>query len=161
MSPKPAGDTAIAGFLPACRSADIGTDFLSFITPKDDSRAAAAAIAEARACVERFSRAFNSEDVAGMDRELHFPHTLFSPGSRLVWRTPGQHPADLFEALRRVGWTKSVYVSIEPLLAAADKVDFVVSYERQDSAGRVISQHKNLWIVTREDGRWGIALRSY
>lgn len=137
-------------------------DFLSFITPQEDSGAELqAAVASARACVQRFSRAFNLEDTAAMDRELHFPHLMFSPGSRMVWTSPGQHPADLFEGLRRSGWTESVYQSIEPLLVAADKVDFAVFYERRGSGGRAISHHSNVWIVTREHGRWGIALRSY
>ena len=140
----------------------MSADFVSFIGPQaGDPATRETAVAEARACIERSSAAFNREDIAAMDRELRFPHVMLSSGSRLEWGGPGRHPADLFDGLRRSGWTESVYVSIEPLLVAADKVDFAVLYERRGEDGRPISRHKNVWIVTRERGRWGIALRSY
>jgi len=140
----------------------MSADFVSFIGPQaGDPATRETAVAEARACIERFSAAFNREDIAAMDRELRFPHVMLSSERRLEWPAPGQHPADLFDALRRGGWAESVHLSIEPLLVAADKVDFKVIYERRGQDGRAISRHENVWIVVRERGRWGIALRSY
>jgi hypothetical protein len=96
-----------------------------------------------------------------MDAELHFPHTLLSGAQRLVWDSPGQHPPDFFEQLRATGWASTRYESKEAVLASADKVHFVLTYTRRNASDEVLSTHHNLWIVTRLDGRWGIALRSY
>lgn len=136
------------------------TDFLAFITPSTEG-APDAAIEGARACIKRFSGAFNCRDIAGMDAELSFPHTMLSGTSRLVWPAAGQHPTDLFLSLQAIGWLRSKYVEIDPVIATADKVHFRVVYERLAAGDRLISRHINLWIVVREDGTWRIALRSY
>jgi hypothetical protein len=34
-------------------------------------------------------------------------------------------------------------------------------YSRNRADGSIITQHRNLWIVTWQDGRWGIKQRSY
>lgn len=136
------------------------TDFLAFITPNAEG-APDVVIEAARACIERFSAAFNRCDIAGMDAELSFPHTMLSGASRLVWSATGQHPADLFADLQASGWQRSRYVEIDPVVAGDEKVHFRVVYERLAAGGRVLSRHVNVWIVVRKDGLWRIALRSY
>jgi len=37
----------------------------------------------------------------------------------------------------------------------------VVTYSRRNAQGDTLSLHKNLWIVTCAQGKWGIAVRSY
>ena len=41
------------------------------------------------------------------------------------------------------------------------KVHLLVDYSRDGEGGAVLSRHANLWIVTFEDGRWGVKQRSY
>lgn len=135
------------------------SDLLAFVST--DTRAASVDTTAASACLDRFTAAFNAGDLAGMDTELHFPHTLLSGAQRLVWDSPGQHPSDFFEQLRATGWASTRYESKEALLASADKVHFVLTYTRRNASDEVLSTHHNLWIVTRLDDRWGIALRSY
>lgn len=136
------------------------SNFLQFITPEVSVGSPDLVVASAQACIERFSSAFNSRDLHGMDAELHFPHVMFSGSAQLIWPGPGQHPPDLFYALRSVGWAKSVYLDIAPVAVASGKVHFLVTYERQGADGNVISSHVNLWIVKWQNERWGIALRS-
>lgn len=116
---------------------------------------------EAQACIQRFSDAFNAGDLAGMDAELNFPHTILSGAHRLEWAAPGQLPADFFRSLRATGWARSHTESITPVLASADKVHFLMDYTRRNAEGAVLNRYKNIWIVTRLAGRWGISLRSY
>ena len=138
------------------------TGFASFVTPEASAGAAVSdAIAEASACLDRFTERFNACDTAGMDGALHFPHLMLSGADRLEWQASGHHPAGFFEQLMASGWQRTRYQSKEAVLASADKVHFVVSYTREDEAGTVLSTHRNLWIATRVDGRWGISLRSY
>ena len=96
-----------------------------------------------------------------MDAELHFPHQMYSGSQTLTWAQPGQHPHSFFADLKATSWTHTRYESILPVLVNRDKVHFVVEYSRRNAVDAVISLHRNLWIVTRMDARWGIALRSY
>ncbi|NML44118.1 hypothetical protein HHL11_10185 [Ramlibacter sp. G-1-2-2] len=136
-------------------------EFIDFVSASADTTADTEAIAAAAACLDRFTAAFNARDLAGMDRELHFPHVMLSGAEHLVWDRPGQHPANLFSALEGTGWACTRYEEKLAILASADKVHFALRYTRRDKAGSVLSEHRNVWIVTRVAGKWGIALRSY
>ena len=130
------------------------------------SRPLEAAVAEAvahaaGACVDAFIAAFNARDAERMDALLHFPHVLFAADELHVWERPGQLPPDFFEKLAACGWERTESVYKTPLAVSTDKVHFLVRYARRRADGSVLTEHENLWIVTRVDGRWGIALRSY
>lgn len=134
---------------------------LSFVSSNGSGVADPRIVAQASACLDRFTAAFNAQDLAGMDAQLHFPHTMLSGAEALVWRQPGCHPADFFDQLRSTGWASTRYESRLPVLASENKVHFVVTYTRRSSQGEELSRHMNLWIVVRHAGAWGIALRSY
>ena len=135
--------------------------FVDFVSTLPAGENGGALVAAASECLDRFTACFNACNTAGMDGQLHFPHVMLSGASRLEWRHPGQHPADLFDQLRASGWHHTRYESKQPVLVSQDKVHFVVSYSRCNAGDEALSQHTNLWIVTRVDGRWGISLRSY
>jgi hypothetical protein len=137
------------------------TDFAHFVTSPDQSAPDEQWVGEARACLNRFTAAFNACDVVGVDGELHFPHVMMWEGRSLVWPAAGQHASDFFEQLKATGWCSTRYEAQEPVLVSPDKVHFVVTYTRRAVDDSVLSLHKNLWIVTRVDDRWGIVLRSY
>lgn len=117
--------------------------------------------AGALACLDAFTEAFNARDPAGMDAQLHFPHILLTGGQVAIWKAPGQLPASFFDDLVADGWRRSVYHSRTPVLAGPDKVHVLVDYSREGEGGEVLSRQQNLWILTREDGYWGIKVRSY
>lgn len=123
--------------------------------------ASSQAVAEAMACLDRFTHAFNDCNADAMDAELHFPHVMLAGSEVRVWNQPGQHPSDLFPSLRKIGWRETRYESRDPLLATLDKVHFLVTYTRRRSDASILSEHTNLWIVARVNGRWGISCRSY
>ena len=137
------------------------SDYATFFkpTPRDESRAEL--IAAAEACLDGFTACFNARDTAGMDAHLHFPHVMFSGAEQLVWEQPGQLPATFFDELRETGWARTVYEEKQPILVSPDKVHFRVRYTRRALDGRALTEHENIWFVTRIAGRWGIALRSY
>ena len=136
-------------------------DFLRFVAAQPPAPPDTEALQAASACLDRFTAAFNACDTAAMDAELQFPHVMFSGAQRLEWQAPGQHPADFFARLKATGWARTAYVAKDAVLAAPDKVHFVVTYTRHDAAGSVLSTHRNLWVATCRAGRWGIVLRSY
>jgi hypothetical protein len=137
------------------------TDFLNFVSSSHSATSEDETVQSASECLDRFTEFFNACDTNGMDGELHFPHVMFSGSSRIEWLEAGQHPSDFFECLKASGWHHTRYESKEPVLVSQDKVHFVVTYSRRRSTEEVLSVHKNLWIVTRLNGRWGICVRSY
>ena len=137
------------------------TDFNRFVAPPDHGDPDGRSVAQASACLDCITAAFNACDVTGMDSALHFPHVMLSGAKQVVWLTAGQHPADFFDKLKASGWHCTRYEAQEPVLVSLDKVHFVVTYTRRAADGSVLSRHKNLWIVTRVAGTWGIALRSF
>lgn len=115
----------------------------------------------AEAALDAFTDAFNACDLIRVDQALHFPHVMLSGGETLIWPEPGQHPADFFERLLATGWRRTLYESREAVWVTEGKVHFVVVYTRRDPQDQVLSRHTNLWVVTRKQGQWAVALRSY
>ena len=137
------------------------SDYAGFFKPFPKGESVAELISAAEACLDGFTACFNAGDAAGMDAHLHFPHVMFSGAEQLVWEQPGQLPVDFFDELRKTGWAKTVYEEKQPIYVSPDKVHFRVRYTRRALDGHVLTEHENIWFVTRIAGRWGIALRSY
>jgi len=137
------------------------SDFAKFVKPEQSDEPEAEIVRAASACLDRFTAFFNVCDASGMDGELHFPHVMLSGAEHLVWPESGQHAADFFEELRASGWHYTQYEAKEAVLVCRDKAHIIVTYSRRNKNGDVLSMHKNLWIVTRISGKWGISLRSY
>lgn len=114
---------------------------------------------EALAVLDRFTEAFNRQDVAGMDATLHFPHVF--PGSPpVIWLRAGSVPSDFFPRLVASGWAFSRYTKKEVVLAGPECVHVRVEYDRCRADGSVLSRQAALWILARIDGRWGVQVRS-
>lgn len=137
------------------------SDLNSFVAPQSTETNDESLIREALTCLDRFTDAFNECDTKRMDQELHFPHCMYSGSEMVIWNEAGHHPSDFFVKLKASGWSKTRYKSRESVLVSKEKVHFVVDYVRCDMQNQTISRHINLWVVTRINDKWGIALRSY
>lgn len=138
------------------------TDADRLFQPRSDDADDATVIAEAVRCIEQFTDRFNARDLAGMDALLHFPHVILSGEQLVIWDEAGQLPASFFDDLARTtGWAKTTYLRKEAVLASPRKVHLLVDYTRDRADGSIASRHRNLWIATSENGRWGIKQRSY
>ena len=113
------------------------------------------------ACLDAFTGRFNARDAAGVDATLHFPHLILADEHLVIWKAPGRLAAGYFEELAATGWARSTYHDRQVVLAGERKVHLLVDYSRDRADGSQISRHRNLWIVTLQDGRWGLKLRSY
>lgn len=120
-----------------------------------------AAIDAAIACVEAFTERFNARDADGMDALLHFPHVILDGEKLVIWKEPGLLPQTFFEDLAASGWRRSTYHAKQVVLAGPRKAHLLLEYSREGEGGAILGRHANLWIVTFENGRWGIKQRSY
>ena len=121
-----------------------------------------AGVQEAIRCVEAFTAQFNARNLKGMDALLHFPHIILSGEQLIVWTEPGNLPTSFFDDLHLdTGWVETRYQRKDVVLVSPRKVHLLVKYTRNRADGSTVSTHSNLWIVTFDDGRWGIKQRSY
>ena len=133
--------------------ADLSSTFLPTADGADPDEMARAAIATADAFTERF----NARDPTGMDALLRFPHVILSGEKLVVWDAPGRMPPTFFDDLARtIGWHRTACVGRRPVLVSTRKVHLFVDYTRNRADGSAITRHRNLWIMTRDGGRWGI-----
>mgnify|MGYP003584843447 CR=1 FL=1 len=137
------------------------SSFLSFVSKTSDNSIAPDVVEEASRCLDQFTEAFNSLNLAGMDAQLHFPHVMISGSETLHWDGPNQHPSDFFLRLKETGWASTRYESKVPVLVSESKVHFLVTYTRRSDSDVELSRHTNLWIVVKQNNVWGISLRSY
>lgn len=111
--------------------------------------------------LDRFMEALNAYDAAAMDATMHFPHLRFAAGTLRVYDAPGKNPMDLFDRLKKEDdWKHSTWRTRELVQFNADKAHYMLSYTRFRSDGSVIGVYESLYALTRQEGRWGIQLRS-
>ncbi len=124
-----------------------------------DPAAQPAAVAAALAVLGAHITALNARDAPAIAATLHFPHYRLSPTAMKVWETPESYLAD-FLARAGTGWAASQWEFRRPVAASPDKVHLDVQFARLDASGAVTGHYRSLWVVTRRDGRWAVALRS-
>ena len=119
----------------------------------------AAEIGAAQERLDAFMRAFNGRDVAAYEATFNFPHVRFASGTVTVMN-PGFHKADMFTRGALAEWDHSDWQRREVIHAGSDKVHIDTRFARYRKDGSLIAAFDSIYIVTRQDGRWGIQGRS-
>jgi hypothetical protein len=112
------------------------------------------------AVLDEYMDAFNSRDVDAWETTFHFPHYRLASGRMNVLDSPGQQNPALFAALARTGWDHSGWGRRDIVQLSASKVHVATTFIRYREDGSVLSRFESLYIMTLEDGRWGVKLRS-
>jgi hypothetical protein len=117
-------------------------------------------LSEALAVLDAFMAALNRGDEPGVNARFHFPHVRLASGKVTVWQTAGDYRLGDFRARAGEGWAKSQWEERTPIHVGADKVHFAVEFSRWRADGTEIGRYKSIYVVTKEDERWGIQARS-
>lgn len=113
----------------------------------------------ARQALEGFFEAFNSADNEALQQYCNYPHAFVGAAGSI--RVVDHWEMD-FDALRaREGWRESTLDSVRAFLVKPDKVHFEIVFSRHKEDGTVYRTVPGLWIMTLQEGRWGLSLRSY
>jgi len=129
---------------------------------RDDASAEdrAEIIADARAAVLGYMKAFNAADGAETSRYLNYPHLFMMRGGIAVAQAAGDARPD-FERMRTTqNWHFSTLDSFEPSIVRENKVHWEVVFSRWHPDGTRYWTVPALWITTKIDNHWGIQLRS-
>ena len=137
------------------------------------SAAAAPIIAESESAAEietavlsvldDFMTSFSARDAVGHAATYHFPHFRLAQGAMRSWMTADdairEHTV-LFETLPNTGWNKSIWLDRKIITLSQSKVHVNTRFQRLRADGSVIGSYESLYVLIKQDGRWGIKMRS-
>ena len=116
-------------------------------------------IAAALAVTDAFMTAFNARDLPAFEQTFNFPSVRLASNT-LTLIEPGYHQPQMFEKGPLSDWDHSAWERREVIHAGADKIHLDTRFTRYRKDGSVIGGFDSIYIVTRQDGRWGIQGRS-
>lgn len=118
-------------------------------------------LVEAESALEEYFRAFNAEDNDALAAVSNFPRLSLGRNGQVVVR---EGPADIetdFDMLKQAeGWDHSSLDLVEALQVAPDTVHFKVVFSRRHDDGTAYRTVPALFVITKQDGHWGLQLQS-
>ena len=129
--------------------------------PQFDSRRAEREVMQV---LDDFMSAFNGRDAAAEERTYQFPHYRLASGAMRVLNSPGGETQALmnstYKRFAESGWDHSGWSRRKIIHLSADKAHVDTRFVRYRKDGSVIAEFDSLYILTKENDRWGIKLRS-
>jgi hypothetical protein len=117
-----------------------------------------AAIAAAMSCLDDYMAAFNGRDIDSFEATFNFPAVgLASNAPTIIER--GHHTAAIYATGRLADWSHSTWDRRDVIRSGADKVHIDTRFTRYRADGSVIGTFDCLYVVTRENGHWGVKAR--
>ena len=119
----------------------------------------AAQVEAAQDVLDAFMAAWNARDADGVRANFNFPHVRFASG-RVNILAPEQVTDAMYAGVALSEWGRSAWQRREVIHAGPDKVQFDTRFARFRPDGSLISAFDSIYIVTLQDGRWGVQGRS-
>ena len=116
-------------------------------------------IAAALKLLDEFMAAFNARDVEAFEATFNFPSIRLASG-KLVTLNKGDMTADRFTTGALAEWDHSAWERREIIHAGADKVHVDTRFTRYRKDGSVIGGFDSVYVITKENGHWGVKIRS-
>ncbi|MFX0029637.1 MAG: hypothetical protein ACFE8B_10535 [Candidatus Hermodarchaeota archaeon] len=109
-----------------------------------------------------FMNCFNNRDNRGCSEACNFPHARVGKGGKLVvTEEPPIQNEDFYDWFTNVyGWNHSCWDYRCVIQSDPNKVHLQVQFSRYRADGSQIGFFPSLWIITNQDGHWGIKMRS-
>jgi hypothetical protein len=115
---------------------------------------------EVMRALDDYMSAWNRKDLSAWERTFHFPHYRLASGKMNVLDRPGLQDATRVWASAGSDWHHSRWDRRRIIHSSADKVHVDTKFTRCRADGSVISSFESLYILTKEEGRWGVKMRS-
>jgi hypothetical protein len=104
---------------------------------------------------------FNKKDLKAWESTYHFPHYRLASGEMSLLEKPGLRDSlRVFGALQKAGWHHSKWEHRNIVQASDNKVHVDTQFSRFRADGTKIGVYESLYIVTKENDRWGVKMRS-
>jgi len=116
-------------------------------------------IASAMDCLDAFMAAFNARDLNAFEATFNFPSVRLASNTLAIIE-PGYHQPQMFEQGALKDWDHSAWERRAVIHAGEDKVHIDTRFTRYRADGSVIGGFDSVYVVTRENGHWGVKARS-
>ena len=110
-------------------------------------------------CLDDFMTAFNARDIAAWQQTFNFPSVRLASNT-LAIIDKDYHQPDMFGRGALAEWDHSAWERRAVIHTGADKVHIDTRFVRYRADGSVIGGFDSIYVVTRENGRWGVKARS-
>ena len=117
------------------------------------------AIAAAQQVLDDFMAAFNARDIPAFEKTFNFPSVRLA-SNNLVILNAGDMQPDRFTTGALAEWDHSAWERREVIHAGPDKVHIDTRFTRYRRDGSVIGGFDSIYVVTLQDGHWGVKIRS-
>lgn len=114
---------------------------------------------QAMQVLDEFLRAFNARDLEAWEATFNYPSVRLASGRVVLIEGPGFHPRDMFERFFR-DWDHSEWDRRRVINSSEDKVHFDVRFTRYREDGSKLGVYDSIYVVTKQDGHWGVQARS-
>ncbi|MDA0689533.1 MAG: hypothetical protein O2948_12920 [Proteobacteria bacterium] len=139
------------------RAGDLASD-------RYDQTALETAKQEASMALQEFFEAFNAMDNAALRRLHHVPQALIAFENNQFLRAEELSAPLVNTNFARLqsdeDWLRSEYEDARILGASPTRVIFELTFQRVNTSGEVYMRIPALWVLARQDGRWGLQFRS-
>ncbi len=115
--------------------------------------------AAAMACLDAFMTAFNARDMKAFEQTFNFPSIRLASNTMRIINKGDQTPAT-FDHASLKEWDHSAWEKREIIHSGEDKVHIDTRFTRYRKDGSIIGGFDSIYVVTCEDGHWGIKARS-
>lgn len=117
--------------------------------------------AAAQAALDEYFRAWNDADNEAVAAISNFPRISVGANGQVVVRETAEDIVIDFDLLRAAErWDRSTLDLVDVAHVSADKVHFRVVTSRRYADGSPYRTNPGLYIVTLQDGHWGLQLQS-
>ena len=110
--------------------------------------------------LDDYMNTFNAKDAKAWQATYHFPHYRLASGKMSVLEKAGILDSTVFIQLGKTGWHHSKWNHRNIIQASDDKVHVDTQFSRYRADGSLIQTYESLYVVTKENGKWGVKLRS-
>ena len=117
------------------------------------------AIAAAQAVLDAFMAAFNARDIDAWHQTFNFPSVRLASNT-LTIIDADYHQPGMFDQGALSDWHHSAWERRKVIHAGPDKVHFDTRFSRFRADGSVIGGFDSIYVITCENGHWGVKARS-
>jgi hypothetical protein len=110
-------------------------------------------------CLDDFMTAFNARDIDAWQQTFNFPSVRLASNT-LVIIDKDYHQPQMFERGALAEWDHSAWERRAVIHAGDDKVHIDTRFTRYRADGSVIGGFDSIYVVTCENGHWGVKARS-
>jgi len=111
--------------------------------------------------LDDYLNTFNAKDLKGWEATYHFPHYRLASGQMSVLERAGlRDSASVFGPLQKADWNYSRWDHRNIVQASPNKVHIDTKFTRYRKDGSKVASYESLYVLTKEEGKWGVKLRS-